>query len=209
MAPGGETADMSVYLAISVMAERGLLSWISESTWLSGGAAYNSVTLVISIVGFFATITGLAIAIIQIHRVKKSANAARDAVTRLNTLVQSLSSALDISKIASQWQEAIQYVRNAEYPTASLRCNDVRERLALAREHEISKKLVRANEWQAVIAGIALIHEVVDGWQQSNPSPEYKSTILTDMKTTLDRLNQIAGVARSNAQTSTVKNANS
>ena len=105
------------------------------------------------------TIAGFAIAIWQLWKTKRAAEAARDSAGRAVDAVRRFEAATKMYDIASRSRELLRLLRTRSLNPAASAAFELRDAVARYRHDEQSRKVVDSSEWDEAVSDVRAVHE--------------------------------------------------
>ncbi len=161
-----------------------------ESWW------YNLCIFLLAVVGLPAALCALWVAIVQILKTRKAAEAAREAAVATTDEISKLKAVLDVSHLCQLSAEVIHLLRERNLRGAAIRALDLRAGIAQVRFSPRGRKLLSGSKWQHMITDVSTVHELLE---EEGHGPHEDGFPLQKCLATISRiyvrLNALAGTA--------------
>jgi hypothetical protein len=132
------------------------------TTFFEGGTAYNVWTFVITATGGVLTLIGLGVAIRQILRTRRAAEAAQQAASAASHQIGAISTLVDLRKLCGRINETIILVREKNYRAAALRAGDVRSGIAETRNNTHAASYLTPRRWREIAMNLQSVQEQLE-----------------------------------------------
>ncbi|MGD8452697.1 MAG: hypothetical protein PVJ57_12835 [Phycisphaerae bacterium] len=146
-----------------------MIPWLA--TFFAGGAAYNSVVLVISVLGVALGAWALCLAYGQLKRVELASTAAKDAAEGARARLQAVSSLVDLNELAAHARELSFALRTGDIQAAAFRAFDSRSAVRRARVQCVRSDGSGDRQWQELVGRIVSLHEALQKSTCSKNAP--------------------------------------
>lgn len=123
---------------------------------------YNVANFVVGTLGFVIGVLGLSVAIFQIMKTRRAAEAAAAAAKDAARSVGAITTLIDVNWLCSVSSQVILLIRERNLAAAALRAQDLRSGIAQIRASKSGGDLLSANDWQAMVTDVKSVQEVLE-----------------------------------------------
>jgi len=113
----------------------------------------------IGVSGLIVSVAGFAMALWQLHRTRKAAEAAQLASSEAVRSVRLVQSIATIQDICGRSRELLHLTRSRNLESSAIAAFELRDSVALFKSTETARKLDDKKGWDAIIDSICIVHE--------------------------------------------------
>ncbi len=123
---------------------------------------YDFWIFLLAIVGLGIAVGALWVAVVQIRKTRKAADAALEAVKAATDEISKIRAVVDLSQLCQLARELITLLREGNLSAATIRALDLRIGIAQVRLSPPGKRLLSSPRWQAMITEVSTIQEMLE-----------------------------------------------
>lgn len=166
------------------------------NSFLDGGRALNTTTLILTGVGVVLGLIGLAFVVWQLLKIKAAAQAAEHASNSTADQIGKITALVDVTELQTLANEVVTHLRIKDYSRATLRAHDLRGRVSQTRGSPHGSGLLTCEEWQGIVTVIARVQSALEKKSDDGDvSEKMHNRCMTSMQRILDRLNNLTMTA--------------
>lgn len=166
------------------------------NSFLDGGRALNTTTLILTGVGVVLGLIGLAFVWSQLRKVKMAAEAAEQASSSTADQIGKITALVEVTELQTLAGEVVTHLRVKDYARAALRAYDLRGGVIQTRGSPHGAGLLSTEEWQNIVTEVVSVHgELEKKCHGRAVGPTMHDRCMQAMLSILDRLNNLTTTA--------------
>ena len=176
------------------------LNTFALAAFLDGGRGYNLTALLLGVAGLLVSVVGFGVAIWQLVRTRRAAEAAREAVTKATRRLHLLTAVADTSELSARIEMAAMSVQQHDLSIAAFLCRSIRSTLIDLRDrqgHLGFKFLLQSPE---ILHEIRAILRLLDEPDRMKADESLRRATIRRIRSLEELLEQIRARARSEAE---------